>query len=638
MRIEERLARTRTAFWHLRQGGVAGLQVWMNRNRAMAEGPSSAKPLGVGRRNGRRRRTRGLSFPPVDVAAAKRPDRSLRAAVILDEFSAMCFDFEWNGVAVTPSDWLSRLTAEPVDILFVESAWSGNSGAWKYHLTGSDGPSDDLRSLVDWCRNEGIPTVFWNKEDPPHYADFLDTARLFETVFTSDATRCPHYVRDLGHERVHVLPFAAQPKIHNPIRPRSGWHSRDVAFAGMYFRHKFPERRKQMDFMLRGAIEASSGMDFGLEIFSRMLGGDERYQFPEPFTDKVVGQLSYSEMLTAYKAYKVFLNVNSVTESPSMCARRIFEISASGTPVVSAPSVAIGEFFPPDEVFVATDAEEASATVRALVRNDSLGERAVHLAQRRVWGAHTYSHRVERVLDKAGLLAKVSESNSSVSCMVSTNRPGQLAHVFEQFARQDHTDKQMVLLTHGFEPPEESLAAVAAEYGVESFVHLTRDASVSLGACLNAIVAASDGSILTKMDDDDLYGQHYLSDMVHAKTFSDAEVVGKSAHYMHIASSGVLIRRFRNNEHRFVNHVMGPTITAARELFTELAFGNLSRGEDTDFLARVLKAGGKIYAADRFNFVQVRAGHEHTWKLSDMEAISTGDIETFGDFRQHVFL
>ena len=550
----------------------------------------------------------------------------------------MCFDFEWSSVAVTPAGWRSQIMHDPVDLLFVESAWAGNSGEWKYHLAGPSGPSADLKALVDWCRSQGIPVVFWNKEDPPHYDDFLDTARLFDVVFTSDAMRLPHYRRDLGHELVYVLPFAAQPSIHNPVRPREGWHSRDIAFAGMFFRHKFPERREQMEFLLNGAIAGSLGMTFGLEIFSRMLGGDERYQFPAPFGEKVVGQLPYPEMLTAYKAYKVFLNVNSVTDSPSMCARRIFEISASGTPVVSAPSLAIREFFPPGEVFVASDAEETKGVVRALVRNDSLGERAVHLAQRRIWNEHTYSHRVRHILDKVGLPALVPPTSADVSCMVSTNRPDQLGHVFRQFSRQEYSRKQLVLLTHGFSPPADEVRALVSSHGIENFVHLTRGASDSLGTCLNALVGSADGELVTKMDDDDLYGRHYLGDLVHAKTYSGADVVGKSAHYMHLENADILLRRFRHNEHRFVSHVMGPTITAARDLFAELKFGDLTRGEDTDFLTRVRTAGGKIYGADRFNFVQVRGPQAHTWRLSDMDAISTGDIETYGDFMGQVFL
>ncbi|MGO1258839.1 MAG: glycosyltransferase family protein, partial [Brachybacterium sp.] len=151
----------------------------------------------------------------------------------------------------------------------------------------------------------------------------------------------------------------------------------------MYFAHKFPERREQMDLLLGGALDASRTMETGLEIFSRFLGDDERYQFPGELGERVVGSLSYERMLTAYQAYKVFLNVNSVNSSPSMCARRIFEITASGTPVVSTPAPAIAEFFAADEVPVATDREDAAHVVRALVRSPELRDRTVHLAQRR---------------------------------------------------------------------------------------------------------------------------------------------------------------------------------------------------------------------------------------------------------------
>src|SRR5699024_11808068 len=109
-----------------------------------------------------------------------------------------------------------------------------------------------------------------------------------------------------------------------------------------------------------GAADAvSPRMRHGLEIFSRFLGNDERYQFPGTLAQRVVGSLPYRNLLTAYKHYKVFLNVNSVTDSPSMCARRIFEISAAGTPVVTTPSAATKEILPTDEVPQPETAEQA---------------------------------------------------------------------------------------------------------------------------------------------------------------------------------------------------------------------------------------------------------------------------------------
>ena len=115
-------------------------------------------------------------------------------------------------------------------------------------MTRGDRPSPELTALVAWCRAEGIPTVFWNKEDPPNYDRFLETARLFDQVFTVDAERIPDYQRDLGHDRIDLLPFAAQPRIHNPVRRAP--KTRDIAFAGTWFAEKHPERREQMAYVL----------------------------------------------------------------------------------------------------------------------------------------------------------------------------------------------------------------------------------------------------------------------------------------------------------------------------------------------------------------------------------------------------
>ncbi|MGO3211532.1 MAG: glycosyltransferase family protein, partial [Brachybacterium sp.] len=416
------------------------------------------------------------------------------------------------------------------------------------------------------------------------------------------------------------------------------------AFAGMYFAHKFPERREQMDMLLGGALDASGRMDTGLEIFSRFLGDDERYQFPGALANRVVGSLSYDRMLTAYKAYKVFLNVNSVVTSPSMCARRIFEISASGTPVVSAPSPAIEEFFTAEEVPQATSREDAAHVVRALVRSPELRDRTVHLAQRKIWHEHTYTHRARQVLnavdlgEKAGTAGLVGGAGlPAVSIMAATNRPEQLDHLVDQVARQAGVERQLLLITHGFEAPTET-ALRARELGIENVVVLEALSSWSLGACLNAAVERADGAICAKMDDDDLYGEFYLHDLLRAREFSGADVVGKHAHYMYLAGTDATLLRFPWVEHRFTDRVMGPTITAGRDVFRAHPFEDVSRGEDTAFLDSVGQADGRIYSADRFNFTQMRHGDAggHAWSASDRELLASADVAWFGRNEAHV--
>jgi len=562
-------------------------------------------------------------------------------AVVLDDFSRLALSYEWSQVEVTPADWRRRLDAEPVDLLFVESAWAGNGGAWRYHLTGTSGPRPAFVELVAWCRERGIPTVFWNKEDPVHHEDFLDAARLFDHVWTTDGDLLGRYQDELGHDRVGVLPFAAQSAIHNPVRPGPGRAERDVAFAGMWFSHRHPERREQLELLLGGALDASSRMDTGLEIYSRQLGGDERYQFPAPFDARVVGSLDYASMLTAYRAHKVFLNVNTVVGSPTMCARRIFEITAAGTPVVSTPSPAIDAVFPRDEVAQVADRREAELTLRALVRNPELRDRQVHRAQRRIWAGHTYAHRVDDVLGAAGLTSHlVTRERPAVSALVSTNRPHQLAHVLSTMGAQRGVDVQLALLAHGWDLDEDAVRAAAREAGLTDVVLLHADADVPLGECLNRLVAASDAPVVAKVDDDDVYGEHYLADQVHALGYSGADVVGKQAHYVYVGGADVTALRFAEREHRFTDFVMGPTIVAGRDVTRDVPFPALGRGEDTGFLAGVIGAGASVYSADRFSFVQVRGGDPaaHTWTVSDAELLAGADVQVAGYVPGHAMV
>ncbi|WP_026541220.1 glycosyltransferase family protein [Paenarthrobacter nicotinovorans] len=624
----------RTAAWHLRKGGLSQLRNWYRRQKTQSAGmKGTARATMVRGKDGR-----SLSFEPLQFPTVSPRRGDLKVGVILDDFSASAFAYEWESILPKKDTWKADLQDKDIDFLFVESAWNGNGGSWKYQLTGPNGPKPEILSLLRWCSDNDIPTVFWNKEDPPHFDDFLPVAREFDVVFTSDENKVPEYRKALGHDRISVLPFAAQPAIHNPVRPAEGRHARDVAFAGMYFAHKYPERREQMRLLLDGAIDASERLKTGLEIFSRQLGGDPNYQFPAPYDGYVVGSLDYDQMLTAYKAYKVFLNVNSVVDSPSMCARRIFEISASGTPVVTTESHALPRFFPDGEIHSVSTSEQAADVIKALIRSSELNDRSVHLAQRRIWAEHTYAHRAEQVLELALPQRRRPIVAKPVSALVSTIRPHQLEHVFRTIGAQRGVEVELVLLTHGFTPGKSEIRALQEKYDVMNLVLLQEPETTSLGACLNVCANAANHAVLTKMDDDDYYGPNYLADQLHALTYSRADVVGKLAHFMYIASRNAAVFRFEHMEHRFSHMVMGPTIMARREVFEQHPFDDINRGEDTEFLKAIIESGGKIYSSDRYNYYQHRGGSGHTWTASDDELLASGEIQFWGNPTEHVTL
>lgn len=629
--MHRQIGRLRRGFWHLRKGGFRQFNKWRRRARY----DYSTQP-GMRLKNGDAM-VNSNDYPEVLPVNRPKSFPGLKVGVILDEFSLRAWTPEFDTVLLTPSGWQDELTDEPIDLLFVESAWAGNHGAWQYQMTGSKAPRQDLIDLVEHCKRESIPTVFWNKEDPSHFEDFIDTAKLFDVVFTTDSTLIPQYKEILGHDRVDSLSFAAQPSVHNPIRIRGLDQSEDMAFAGMYFKHKFPERREQMDLLFGAATQVVNRGEYKFDIFSRHHGGNENYQFPQPYDKHVVGALPYEKMLAAYRNYKVFLNVNSVTGSPSMCARRVFEILASGTPVVSGESAAIPEFFEPDQVPVVRDERTAAYVLRSVLNSPQARDRMVHKAQREIWNKHTYAHRAAKVLDTVGL--KVQSpflAPQSVSAIVSTNRPDFVRHAIDSVAAQKDVQPELVMLTHGFHEHVGELKAYAADRGIENFTLLYAPASEPLGSCLNQLVAVSSGDVIANFDDDDFYGAYYLHDSLNAMKFSNADLVGKFATYMYSANDDMITLRNPGKENMFTDFITGATFVGRREVFTSNPFMPLTGGEDSRFLDSAEQSGAGVFAGDRFNFMQIRGRHAHTWHVDHLELYANSVIETFGRNTQHV--
>lgn len=354
-----------------------------------------------------------VAGPPVDTPSADRsveipgvgriPDLAfptehparvdLRVATVLDPFSRAAFGYEFACVDVTPDDWLEVLEPDPPDLLFVESAYQGKDRTWATRVARFGSPHPSLAALVGWCRDRSIPTVFWNKEDPINYDWFVSSAGLFDHVFTVDADTISRYTADLGHRRVEGLPFAAQPAIHHPPADESTRRGA-VAFAGSYYAAKHAGRRQQMDMLLDPARE------FGLQIFDRHgTSPDPRFAWPERFRPNIVGSLTYPQTVEAYRRYRAFLNVNTVVDSPTMCARRIFELVACGTRVVSGPSRAITEIVPAGVVALAETRAQAVEALRAALEEPGAETEA---GLEWIRDGHTYRHRVDRILDLVG--------------------------------------------------------------------------------------------------------------------------------------------------------------------------------------------------------------------------------------------
>ncbi|WP_396278360.1 glycosyltransferase [Glutamicibacter creatinolyticus] len=266
----------------------------------------------------------------------------IRMALIADEFTTSTLRREVVTISPTPQSWRQELESQEVDVLFVESAWAGNEKSWTRKVGYyEDDQNSELKKLVNFCRSKGIPTVFWNKEDPVHFNRFRLTAKLFDVVLTTDANCLEDYWNHRGAnlKALGSLPFWAQPEIHNPLASRRSY-SHSVAYGGSYYGDRFAERSAELRSILEGVkVE-------GLTIYDRQADNpDSPYRFPASLEPYVQGGLSYEDMVQAYKSHPVHVNVNSVNNSPTMFSRRVFEISACGTPQISGKSFGVSWLF-----------------------------------------------------------------------------------------------------------------------------------------------------------------------------------------------------------------------------------------------------------------------------------------------------
>ncbi|GAB2604090.1 glycosyltransferase [Nitrincola alkalisediminis] len=556
----------------------------------------------------------------VDKVKGDNKTNILKAISIMDEISEECWKYEFKNFRINRNNYKSQVESSSASFAFLESCWKGNGGSWEYAFTSPGLKHANAQALLDLIpiiRHKGMPIVFWNKEDPMHYERYLPIAKQADIIFTTDSNKVIDYQRDIPSADVHAVPFAAQQKICNPsnrfkIQPES------VCFAGSYYSEGHDDRKQQMHALLPSIIDFNGAI---YDRFSKL--NNDRYKFPEIFHPFIRDAVPFNEIVQLYKRFKVFLNVNTIVDSPTMMSRRVYELLACGTPVVSTPSKAIEEQFS-GIVQMASDSKEANQIIEKLLSDDHYWEKISHLGYREVMTKHTYTHRLESIKKSLGF--SIHEGKPLVSIITCTRRPNMIDRIVENMTRQNHPNCELILVVQDFtcsEIQDLILKLTRNPSNINRVELISNDSqNVTLGERFNHAATYAKGEYIAKMDDDDFYFQNYLSDMLIPFSFGDFGMVGKKELYMYLSGSNKLIKRFSGMKHRVVDFVAGPTFVIRRSVFNEVKFESRNTGEDSSFIKNIQAAGYKIYASDPFNFIQFRADpSKHTWGVSDEEIL-----------------
>lgn len=450
----------------------------------------------------------GAHLHPPDERLVRRPD--LRVAGILDAFSHVAFQYEFHLRALRADGWREEVDSFEPHMLFVESAWLGRSSSWQSKIARLDEPHPVLVELVRWFRSRHLPTVFWNKEDPPNYPWFIESAKLFDHVFTVDEGSLTQYRDDLGHARIGVLPFAAQPRVHTPVMAepeRRGELS--VAFAGTYFRRKYPDRRNQMETVLDPARA------FGLSIYSRV-GSDPANRWPRKYRSHVVGSLDYLDMLEAYKRHRVFLNVGSVPHSSTMCPRRVFELMASGTTVLSYDLPSLKMVDQEGLVRRTLHPEHTRQLLTELLSGRGINRASRAGALRQVHSGHTYSDRVDTML--SSVLGRLPAHHLRTAVLIHLPEATPTAECQERVLRWIR-DPQVAEVHLG--------GPGATSHDLEDGPRVRRHTAVEdEPRWIRRVLAELTADLVLRASAGQSYARTFLQDATAAFTYSDAEIVG----------------------------------------------------------------------------------------------------------------
>lgn len=418
---------------------------------------------------------------------------------IMDEFTTGCFGQEMNLIQPRPDNWYALAEKYPPVMFFIESAWKGNDGSWQFRVANySNKPGQEIAQICEYARQKGIPTLFLNKEDPVHHEKFMCSARLVDHIFTTDANMIPSYISRTGNRNAHALPFAAQPALHKPA-PMAGRIPRSC-FAGSWYGNRHAERGQTMGWLLQAANR------HGLDIFDRNFGSGN-FPFPDEFRDGIRGSLPYAELCAEYRRYRIFLNVNSVTESPTMFSRRVFELMASGTPVVSTWARGIEELFSSDAIWMVRNEAEAEEAIRTLMNDDAEWRRRSLAGIREVFARHTYAHRLNEIFGHMGLDHHIP-TDPQILLLAHAADAVELARLDGMAKAQSYRNFQLGVIC------PEGLAASAGPQNPNLTV-------LSRGEAEGWIAAHADSSTLAGwISPDHGYGAHYLQDLVNASLYA----------------------------------------------------------------------------------------------------------------------
>lgn len=358
----------------------------------------------------------------IDAPIKEKPLKEYHIAIVCDELTYVNFSKECHLYVLTPNNWRNVFAEHTIDLFLCESAWNGcdiHNQCWRGRVYKNHNVLFETRKtlfqILAYCKENNIPTVFWNKEDPTYFGnrryDFVDTAMQFQYIFTTDA-ECVERYKAKGHKNVFVMTFGFSPQIYNPkFEDEKQWRA---IFAGSWYAEE-KQRCSDEEQIFRKILSEN----IPLVIFNRHSASNRTdRQYPEEFRPYVHDAISQEILSREIKRSSYAININTETQSKTMLARRVYELMASNIYIISNDARAMRINF---------DGRYSTANDEIPINYEKICRENVDY----VFRYHTNKARIETMLQQIGLPVRVEQTKIAIC---SENISDQLADKKQNYA------------------------------------------------------------------------------------------------------------------------------------------------------------------------------------------------------------
>ena len=312
------------------------------------------------------------------------------------------------------------------------------------------------------------------------------------------------------------------------------------------------------------------------------------------------------------------ISLDGIGEVPEGLAARFAEIAATDTILHSLP----------ESVAIAPDAL-APALVDVIRRpyEQRMGlERELRQVEARRIAMHEHAgffRLASAITQKTG-----ERCLPRVSVILSTMRSELVPGVLRMMAAQTYAHFEVIVVVHGVPAP--SLDGV--DLGGLDYTVVEVPDTVLFGGALAEGVRRSSGDLITKLDDDDWYSEHHISDLVLAHLYSRADVVGKTTEYLYFEEVGQTVHRTFATE-RYHDQLAGGAMLLSRSAFDALGgWRPTPNSTDRSVLIRVETQGGIGYRVQSLGYMYIRHASKHTWERTASQLVG-GAFEQWRGWR-----